>query len=182
MKIACRDDIPHLLNCMGLTGDGVEIGVSYGHYSRLILERSNLRRLYSVDPYARECRGLPEDGPYTAMLNALAILRQFGMRSVLLRLDSLDAARLFRDHSLDFVYIDAKHDYDSVLADIAAWYPLVRCGGVIAGHDYEYGDQWPYVRRAVTDYFTPRNLEVSVTDLDGTEDRLPRHSWLVKKE
>jgi lipopolysaccharide biosynthesis glycosyltransferase len=46
----------------------------------------------------------------------------------------------FEDSSLDFVYIDARHDYDSVLKDIKLWYHKVRKGGIIAGHDYLDGE------------------------------------------
>ena len=38
--------------------------------------------------------------------------------------------------SLDFVYIDARHDYDGCLEDIVAWYPKLKKGGLIAGHDF----------------------------------------------
>lgn len=38
--------------------------------------------------------------------------------------------------SVDFVYLDADHRYESVKADIAAWLPRVRIGGILAGHDY----------------------------------------------
>ena len=49
---------------------------------------------------------------------------------------SVEAARLFDDESLDFVFIDGSHDYASVCADITAWLPKVRPGGVLAGDDY----------------------------------------------
>ena len=51
------------------------------------------------------------------------------------RLDSAKAADLFEDNSVDFVWIDAGHEYDEVLADIVAWWPKVRPGGVIGGDD-----------------------------------------------
>ena len=59
---------------------------------------------------------------------------------------SPDAARDFDDHSFDIVYIDAEHDYDSVMADIKAWMPKAR--HVLAGHDYH---SFPDVARAVKD-------------------------------
>jgi hypothetical protein len=46
------------------------------------------------------------------------------------------AAAQFPDGFFDFVYLDADHRYESVVADIAAWWPKVRSGGVLAGHDY----------------------------------------------
>ena len=53
-----------------------------------------------------------------------------------LRQDSVKAAKGFEDGHFDFVFIDAGHDYDSVKADITAWLPKVKKGGVIAGDDY----------------------------------------------
>lgn len=49
---------------------------------------------------------------------------------------SWEAASLFEDNSLDFVFVDADHQYESVRKDIMAWYPKIRKGGIIAGHDY----------------------------------------------
>lgn len=63
------------------------------------------------------------------------------------RKTSLDAAQDYPDRSLDAVFIDAAHDYDSVCADIRAWLPKVKPGGILAGHDWS----WPTVRQAVQD-------------------------------
>lgn len=52
------------------------------------------------------------------------------------RADSVRAAKNFADDYFHFVFIDAGHDYDSVIADINAWLPKVKKGGVIAGDDY----------------------------------------------
>jgi cephalosporin hydroxylase len=62
------------------------------------------------------------------------------------QLPSLQAAKLYKDSSLDFVFIDADHEYESIVADIEAWLPKVKAGGYIAGHDYPY----PPVNLAVT--------------------------------
>ncbi len=50
---------------------------------------------------------------------------------------SLDAARIFKDGSCDLVFIDADHRYSSVCADIQAWKPKVKPGGILCGHDCE---------------------------------------------
>jgi hypothetical protein len=70
---------------------------------------------------------------------------------------SVDASKAFSDASVDFVFIDAAHDYDNVRADICAWLPKVKPGGVIAGHDY--GSGWPMVRVAVQETLSWHNIK-----------------------
>jgi hypothetical protein len=64
--------------------------------------------------------------------------------------DSVAAAELFADESFAWVHIDARHDYDSVVADINAWAPKVEPGGWLSGDDYQ-PDWWPGVVDAVSD-------------------------------
>ena len=68
---------------------------------------------------------------------------------------SLEAVLDYEDESLDFVFIDAAHDYENVKADIIAWLPKVKKGGVIAGHDYAWG---PEVQRAVNEVIGKDNI------------------------
>ena len=44
----------------------------------------------------------------------------------------------FEDESLDAVYIDGNHKYDNVVSDIKLYWPKVKWGGIIAGHDYDH--------------------------------------------
>jgi len=53
-----------------------------------------------------------------------------------IRTDSVSASKMYADESLDAVFIDADHRYESVKADILAWMPKVKNGGILAGHDY----------------------------------------------
>jgi len=55
------------------------------------------------------------------------------------RMTSVEAAATYADNSLDFVFIDADHAYESVREDIIAWWPKVKKGGIISGHDYHGG-------------------------------------------
>jgi predicted O-methyltransferase YrrM/glycosyltransferase involved in cell wall biosynthesis len=92
-----------------------------------------------------------------------------------LKTTSLKAAEQFEDNSLDFVHIDASHDYENVLADIIAWYPKVKPGGFITGDDYVIN--WGGVIQAVNEYFTGK----SVVLLDRGDLTLNK-VWLHQKQ
>ena len=62
--------------------------------------------------------------------------------------------------------IDANHDYDAVVADLRAWRPKVKPGGVLAGHNYDA--QWPDVVRAVDEL------------TGGPEQTFQDTSWAVR--
>eukprot|EP00747_Dinoflagellata_sp_TGD_P091697 gnl/TRDRNA2_/TRDRNA2_165153_c0_seq1.p1 gnl/TRDRNA2_/TRDRNA2_165153_c0~~gnl/TRDRNA2_/TRDRNA2_165153_c0_seq1.p1 ORF type:complete len:190 (-),score=44.02 gnl/TRDRNA2_/TRDRNA2_165153_c0_seq1:22-591(-) len=54
------------------------------------------------------------------------------------RTTSVGAAKVFADGSVDVVYIDADHKWWSVLQDIVAWWPKLRPGGALIGHDFHF--------------------------------------------
>lgn len=65
--------------------------------------------------------------------------------------------------TFDLIFIDADHSYDAVKQDIEVWYPKLKKGGIICGHDYidyiEYG-----VKQAVDEIFPKANLEADVLE------------------
>jgi len=74
----------------------------------------------------------------------------YGDSVMLIVADSVNASRLFANGSLDWVHLDARHDYVSVKNDIEAWLPKVKAGGWLSGDDYD-NVKWPEVVRAVHD-------------------------------
>ncbi len=80
-------------------------------------------------------------------------LRACGLEGVAVPMaaKSVRAAVLFPDASVDFVFLDAAHDYQSVTADLRAWWPKIKPGGVLAGHDYV--PVWGGVVEAVDEFF-----------------------------
>jgi predicted O-methyltransferase YrrM len=74
-----------------------------------------------------------------------------------IRTDSLKGAELYDNNSLDFVFIDASHDYENVKKDINAWYPKVKSGGILAGHDYHH--TWEGVICAVDEFLKNQKYE-----------------------
>lgn len=69
---------------------------------------------------------------------------------------SVEASKHFENESIDFVFIDASHEYEDVLSDVSSWYPKVKPGGLICGDDY--APWWQFVMNAVNDYFEGKQL------------------------
>ena len=76
-----------------------------------------------------------------------------------LRKSSTEAAYMFEDNSISFVYIDAGHEYYEVKSDIDAWLPKVKKGGIIAGDDLHSN----HIKKAVRDVFREYSTENSQT-------------------
>lgn len=183
MNIPSRDNFGDLLNSLNLKGYAAEIGVGYGHFSWELLRTWKGRRLFSIDPYEHQ-EGVKLDASNVSQIQhdstyriAKDVLSDYKERSALIRDYSVNASTKFNDEYFDFVYIDARHDYRSVNADLNAWYPKVKKGGIIAGHDYKNSfvrNNLVEVKRCVDNWFYGKE-SVNVT----TEDNLP--SWHVIK-
>tara|TARA_B100000029_G_scaffold415198_1_gene418885 strand:- start:15742 stop:16521 length:780 start_codon:yes stop_codon:yes gene_type:complete len=52
--------------------------------------------------------------------------------------DSKYAHNIYRDNSLDFVWVDGSHEPEDVERDVKNFWPKVKPGGLIAGDDYVY--------------------------------------------
>lgn len=91
------------------------------------------------------------------------------------RIASPQAADLFDDCSLDFVMIDGSHQYADVVADIAAWRPKIKEGGLLAGDDFN----WPGVRRAVYEAFVKDQVLVEATKKQPKIGSTPKF-WSVR--
>ena len=127
---------------------GAEIGVERGRFSRFLCDINPELKLYCIDPWAAYFHNSQarEDAYYEKTVAYLA-----GKNVEILRMTSLGASKIIADGSLDFVYIVALHEFDPVMMDIILWYPKVRKGGIISGHDFAHYHQMGVVQ-AVTAY------------------------------
>jgi cephalosporin hydroxylase len=120
-------------------GKGAEIGTFKGEFAKEILQNWG-GTLYMIDVWR------PLGGEYldasnhavhsTAYSETMNNISGYEDRGIMVRATSEIAADMFGRESLDFVYIDANHAYDFVVQDIKLWYPKVKSGGYLCGHDY----------------------------------------------
>ncbi len=132
--------------------DGAEIGVEQGEYSE-VLARTNpqLKCLYLIDAwtaykgYRDHVSQSKLDGFLKRVQERMTAFERPDeiKRFVIAKEFSTDAAKKLKDGALDFVYIDANHCFEQVVADLAAWVPKVKSGGIVSGHDY-FTSSGPY--------------------------------------
>lgn len=112
------------------------------------------------------CRGSGVEGPKQKDYHAKSVRRGGGTfagtlhRNViacgladivsLIVSDSVTAASFFPDRSIAWVHLDARHDREHLIADIAAWLPKVQHGGWLSGDDYDE-EKWPEVVATIAD-------------------------------
>lgn len=169
-------DIPRIINEKGYKV-GVEVGVAYGGHSECILRDTKVEVLYGIDPYTRyqeydgDAMNLEQsklDDMFQMVNSRLAF---YDGRFRLMRQFSVKASVDFGNESLDFAYLDGNHYEQFVLEDLTAWFPKVRAGGMISGHDYNH-PSFPGLTRIVNKFFADKGLSVNY---------LGNHNWCVYK-
>lgn len=140
MNFTNREQIGNFLKHLNLNGIGVELGSFKGEFAKTILNNWN-GKLLMVDVW----RELPNQ-EYDDMSNqrehieayseAMSNIKGFEDRAFMLRMRGEQACSFIYDKFLDFIYIDANHTYEAVKEDLKLWYPKIKSGGLIMGHDY----------------------------------------------
>lgn len=180
-------------------GTGVELGVAWGEFSEEILKAQMLylpmdlekvgESLYRWkgsgpirEPYALPCvdklysidRWNDPHHSIHEYHRALKTLADFGQRSTVLRATFEEGLVLFQPESLDFVYVDGyAHTGQEGGKTLHDWWPKIKPGGVLAGHDY--GPLFQPTIDAVDAFVAQHGLEMYLTG----EAKL-RSWWVVK--
>lgn len=156
---AGRNALCELFAAQGYTR-GAEVGVWLGLFSERICRAVPGVELLCVDPWqsydayrdAKNDRGRLE-AAYTEAVTRLA-----PYHATIMRMSSLEAAARVPDGSLDFVFLDGNHAASFVRADLEAWSPKVRSGGVLSGHDYTSRSKLIDVKTVVDKFTAERGI------------------------
>jgi len=131
-----RDELGAFFREMGFKV-GAEIGVEAGVFSEILCKGNPDMKLYGIDAWTTYT-GYREHVTESKLrdLHDQTRERMRGYNFEDRKSFSNQVVKHFEDESLDFVYIDAAHDFVNVTHDISEWSKKVRKGGVVAGHDY----------------------------------------------
>lgn len=156
---------------------GVEIGVRVGNNLKQLAknQKFNEGMLFGIDCWTEDT-SRPEinDAGFTQHdldLQFFQCVVEFSANPFvkIVRNFSYEASLSFPDEYFDFIYIDAAHDYDSMVVDLNAWWPKLKKGGIFSGHDYiEYDVVWRgkkcEVYRAVNEFAVEKNVSVDYVE------------------
>lgn len=133
---------------------GVEIGVFRGDSSKLLLSRC--RFMFLIDPCI-PYEGNPDSTVYAVEQD---VRRNLNGRNNYHFIRGMSHEVEDQISEVDFVFIDGNHTYEYVRKDIELYWPKVRSGGFISGHDF--GEGFPGVVQAVTEFSARTNLPFSI--------------------
>ena len=169
-----RTDLAQLYNSLGFKV-GAEVGVQRGRHSKLLFDNIEGLKMYCIDPWMAYNR-IKQHKMESVFLNCQERLK--GCDVEFMKMTSMEAVTSFDDYSLDFVYIDGLHEFDSVMRDTMHWARKVRIGGIVAGHDY-YSFYQGGVIPAINAYTRAHNInDWYIT----TADDYPSWFWVQKEE
>jgi predicted O-methyltransferase YrrM len=162
-----------------------EVGVYKGYSTAILGQQRNNMTIIGIDPWkniaskeyidtgddlAKITNAEHEQNYQEALQHNWFLLSQ--NRISFLRETSTSASFKFTDNFFDMVFIDADHSYEGCKQDIEHWYPKVKPGGWLAGHDYKHPGYNFQVHLAVDEFVAKHQLQL---ELD--ED----YTWFVRK-
>ena len=161
---------------------GAEIGIGEGTHASFFLRELDIDLVFLIDPHTAY-----KDERITRKLEVIrgwekrAHERLDGYKHKIrwIKEKSADATRLIANDSLDFVYIDGNHTHESVAEDIFLYYPKVKEGGLLSGHDYDYKS----VKKAVDEFVGRENLKLHIEDMGPGQfsDKGKKYDWWIWK-
>ncbi|CAK0840158.1 unnamed protein product [Prorocentrum cordatum] len=145
-----------------------EVGVFQANTSVALMSRFPSLHMLLVDPYHLHTQTAPDDqlleefyvSPREVFDAAVNWTRPYRSRAAFMLQESVEASRWVEPGSLDLVFIDGDHRYESVARDMEAWWPALREGGALAGHDFVL--TFPGVVRAATEFAVQHEIQLFI--------------------
>jgi hypothetical protein len=143
-----RDELGNILEEEKKT-IGVELGVQHGFLSKAFLTRwPSCTEYMLVDLWApqenyKDIANVDQKKQNEIMGRAIESTKPWENKIRMCRNYTSVCVKNVPDDYFDFIYVDARHDFKGVYEDMEMWWPKLRKGGIMAGHDYVTQDDGP---------------------------------------
>jgi predicted O-methyltransferase YrrM len=141
-----------------------EVGVYFGEHARSMNNELNIENLYLIDPYTE----YGDEKTQEHLNKAKETAHRTNRKGNEVWIENISYGATLNLLPLNFLYIDANHEYDAVKRDLQIYYPFVKKGGIIAGHDI----QGEGVSKAVLEFANKNKLTIQFGDR--------RDWWIIK--
>jgi hypothetical protein len=164
--------IEHIKTLLPLNPNVAEVGVAEGFFSEKINTILNPDKLYLIDIFSHNSHYYNTSTHYDFINNKF----KNNSNIELIKNLSWDGLNSLENDSLDYIYIDADHSYESVKKDISVALKKIKLNGIIQFNDYtnysiyekkEYG-----VSKAVNELLETNNVNIVglTLQIDGYPD------------
>lgn len=151
----------------------VEVGTFAGNSTEIFLQY--FKHIICIDPWKskfdeNDTLSNPNKFNMEEVYNQFKeyVVRKYAENITIYRSTSREVIDYIDNELLDFVYIDGNHQEEFIRDDIKLWYPKVKRGGFIGGHDY-YSKRHPHIQKVIKE-----NFDNIITFKDT--------SWITRKE
>ena len=180
-KIYTRVEIPTFLKLLGLTDNICELGVAAGGYLFPLITQSHPKNCLAMDAWSEEvCPYYSQDKHDRNLTHVHKIFKDVkkwaGTSLDVVKGDHDLLVDNYEDESFDFIYIDTDHSYKVTESCIRLWWPKVKKGGILAGHDYNSRNKLYGVVEAVDEFVEKNNIQYF-----HTTSEYPK-SWIILKD
>lgn len=153
-----------------------EIGVADGENAWSFISNMDIAEAWLVDTWGHALDPNDPDSQllgrthadWTEMYNMVADRFKDHPGVNLVRMWAEEADKVV-PHELDFIYLDASHDYADLVKDIQVWLPHVRTGGWLMGDDYTGGG----IMKATQEFSIANHIDLRASST-------PTQWWFVK--
>ena len=172
-----------LLGAMAASGAKrvFEIGINEGNFFHEVFSHPTLstkiKEYHAIDPWPedifRYCYSKNNRKAFYAFIKKVVKLKVWKQINII-REYSYNVYQKYPDEYFDFGFLDGNHEEEGIRADIENFFPKIRKGGVLTGHDYDYkpkrkGEKWK-VKEVVNEIFGDRVVV------------FPGHIWMVHND
>jgi hypothetical protein len=177
---------------------GAELGVQVGLFAESVLKIwPSCTKFYLVDLWSKQVNyedyaNVVQEQQESNFKQAMRRLAPWSSKTMFLRMSTNEATQHVANNSLDFVYVDARHDYCAAREDLENWWPKLKIGGIMAGDDFLTaadsklsGQHWGKcadgtihpgaVRGAVEEFAEANRLQIVLTKVE------PTRTWMLRK-
>jgi cephalosporin hydroxylase len=134
-----------------LSGTMIEIGSYMGESTMMFASSGIFKTIHSIEPHQGAELFNETNGYDWSDVEREYIINTRYFDNIIHHKDySYNISEEFEDNSIDFIYIDADHTYESVNRDLKLYLPKLKPNGWIGGHDYNK-NQWPGVVKAINE-------------------------------